>query len=216
MFCPSCSTKAIEGAKFCKSCGMNLNVITQALNGGIVTADPAREREYKRIRRQISEGIQGTAIGTAVIVAAVLTYAFIPNNVYTYVVCLVLALFGIVKLFRSIGSIIDARVGTKLLDPELQPRTTGSLTPPAGFQSSAIPQRPSQRLSADQPNPSAPPAQNTRPVSMSGMLPQPPQRTGNLPAEPPPRQGTGRINREQSTPLRRLEKDDDLISRLRN
>jgi len=26
----------------------------------------------------------------------------------------------------------------------------------------------------------------------------------------------GRINREHSTPLRRLEKDDDLLSRLRN
>jgi len=195
---------------------MNLNVITQALNGGIVIADPAREREYKRVRRQVSEGIQGIAIGTAVIVAAVLTYVFIPNTVYTYVICLVLALFGIVKLFRSIGSIIDARVGPKLLDPEYQPRTTGNLTPPAGFQSGAVAQRPSQRLSPDQAKPPAQPAPSTRPVSMSGMLPPPPQRTGNLPAEPPPRQGTGRINREQSTPLRRLEKEDDLISRLRN
>ena len=30
------------------------------------------------------------------------------------------------------------------------------------------------------------------------------------------RPGTGRINREHSTPLRRLEKDDDLMSKLRN
>ena len=34
MYCPSCSTKATEGAKFCKSCGMNLNIISQALTGG--------------------------------------------------------------------------------------------------------------------------------------------------------------------------------------
>lgn len=217
MFCPSCSTKAIEGAKFCKSCGMNLNVVTQALNGGLAIADPARDREYKRVRRQISDGIQGVAIGTAVIIAAVLTYIFIPKNAYTYVVGLVLALFGIVKLFRSVGAIIDARVGPKLLDPELQPRTTttGNLTVPAGMPSGSVPQRPSQRLSVDQARQAAPPAQNTRPVNMSGPLPLP-QRTGNLSPESPSRQGTGRINREQSTALRRPEQEDDLISRLRN
>jgi hypothetical protein len=196
---------------------MNLNVVTQALNGGLAIADPARDREYKRVRRQISDGIQGVAIGTAVLVAAVLTYIFIPNNAYTYVICLVLALFGIVKLFRSIGAIVDARVGPKLLDPELQPRTstTGNLTAPTSINSGSIPQRPSQRLSMDQTRTSSPPAQNTRPVSMSGPLPMP-QRTGNLPAEPPLRQGTGRINREQSTALRRPEQEDDLMSRLRN
>jgi hypothetical protein len=59
MYCPGCSTQANDGAKFCKSCGLNLSVITQALNGGMVVSDPIRDREFKRARKQISDGIHG-------------------------------------------------------------------------------------------------------------------------------------------------------------
>ena len=69
MYCPGCSTQAAEGAKFCKSCGMNLSVVTQALSGGVSVSDPLRDREFKRARKQVSDGIQGLAIGSAVIVA---------------------------------------------------------------------------------------------------------------------------------------------------
>src|SRR6185503_8283439 len=130
MFCPSCSTQANEGAKFCKACGINLNVITQALNGGVVVSDPMRDREFKRARKQITDGIHGTAVGAALLIAAALPYALMklngmPMNTYVYTLSLAIALAGIVKLFRSIGSIIDAKIGPKLLDPALQPRGTG-------------------------------------------------------------------------------------------
>lgn len=128
MYCPSCSTQAIEGAKFCKSCGMNLGVVTQALNGGVTVTDPLRDREYKRARKQISDGIHGFAVGGAFLAGAALTYFLVPRNSYVYALALGLALFGIIKIFRSVGSIIDARVGPKLLDPALQPRGTGGLS----------------------------------------------------------------------------------------
>ena len=214
MFCPSCSTQANEGAKFCKACGINLNVITQVLNGGVVTSDPVRDREFKRARKQISDGIHGTAVGAALLIAAALPYTLMrligmPMNTYVYTLSLALALGGIIKLFRSIGSIIDAKVGPKLLDPSLQTRSTGGLN---GTQ--AIPAsngKHSQRLPAD---PNRVPA-NTRPVSLEGgmnlsaAMPNPPD-------ESPIRPGTGRINREHSSPLRRLEKEDELMSKLRN
>ena len=214
MFCPSCSTQANEGAKFCKTCGINLNVITQALNGGVVTSDPVRDREFKRARKQISDGIHGTAVGAALLIAAALPYVLMrlvgmPMNTYVYTLSLALALGGIIKLFRSIGSIIDAKVGPKLLDPALQPRSTGGLN---GTQITPTSNgKHSQRLVAD---PNRVPA-NTRPVSLEGgmnlssALPNPPD-------ENVPRQGTGRINREHSSPLRRLEKEDELMSKLRN
>src|SRR5689334_7323992 len=114
MYCPTCSTQAIEGAKFCKICGMNLNVVTQALNGDVIVTDPLREREFKRARKQISDGIHGIAVGSALLVAAALPYilnktvGLLLNN-YITALALALALCGIIKLFRSIGSIIDAR-----------------------------------------------------------------------------------------------------------
>ena len=166
MYCPSCSTQAIEGAKFCKSCGMNLGVVTQALNGGVTVTDPLRDREYKRARKQISDGIHGFAVGGAFLAGAALTYFLVPRNSYVYALALGLALFGIIKIFRSVGSIINARVGPKLLDPALQPRGTGGLSAALASQTTpATNVRPSQRLAVDAlRNPAAQPP-NTRPVA---------------------------------------------------
>jgi hypothetical protein len=218
MFCPSCSTQANEGAKFCKACGINLNVITQALNGGVVTSDPVRDREFKRARKQISDGIHGTAVGAALLIAAALPYALMrlvgtPMNTYVYTLSLALALGGIIKLFRSIGSIIDAKVGPKLLDPALQPRSTGGLNGTQITQASNG--KHSQRLVSDPNRAGAPQRANTRPVSLEGAV----KLSTSLPAPPDEsvvRPGTGRINREHSSPLGRLEKEDELMSKLRN
>src|SRR5712692_4343541 len=156
MYCPTCSTHSSDGLKFCKSCGMNLSVVTQALNGGVVAvSDPLRDREFKRARKQISDGIHGSAVGAALLVAAALPYFLIPNTPWMYTVSLLLALGGIVKLFRGVGSIIDAKVGPKLLDPALQPRGTGSLTNVPAASTGRF----SSRLSGGQPS-------HTRPLAL--------------------------------------------------
>lgn len=219
MYCPGCSTQSIEGAKFCKACGINLNFISQALNGGVVVSDPFRDREFKRARKQISDGIQGSAIGAALLVAAALPYVLMrvietPVNTYVYTVSLALALGGIIKLFRSIASIIDAKIGPKLLDPALQPRATGGLS--ASFAQVAIPPaRASQRLSPDLVKPNGAQPGNTRAVSAESSVSVPPVMPAPL-DESLVRPVTGRINREHSSPLRSLEKEEDLMSKLRN
>src|SRR5262245_57307789 len=197
MDCPTCSTHSSDGAKFCKACGMNLSVITQALNGGVVISDPVRDREFKRARKQISDSIHGSAIGVALLVAAALPYFLVTTTPWIYTISLLLALGGIIKLFRSIGSLIDAKVGPKLLEPGLQPRGTGGLSSdqalPAGV-------RPSQRLGSGPPAP-------TRPVSLDGEAGGLPLQL-ETPGESLARPVTGRINREHSSPLRAFDKDD--------
>ena len=214
MYCPNCSTQSVEGAKFCKTCGMNLNVITQALNGGVVISDPIRDREYKRARKQISDGIQGSAIGAALLIAAAVALFLIKNNTVIYAISLTAALAGIIKLFRSIGSIVDAKVGQKLLDPELQPRGTGGLSSAQIPSAAPTSVRPSRLLNADPSRMAQRPAP-TKPISFQKPEDEPPLKP--LPkSEPPPRVGTGRVNREHSSPLRKLDQDDDLFLKLRN
>src|SRR5437868_15278618 len=99
MYCPSSSTLAIEGAKFCKLCGLNLNIIIQALNGGVIVSDPNREREYKRARKQVTDGINGVAFGAALLSAAIIVYLVIKEALFVYPSTLLLALFGVIKLF---------------------------------------------------------------------------------------------------------------------
>jgi hypothetical protein len=205
MYCPTCSTHSSDGMKFCKSCGMNLSVVTQALSGGVVVSDPLRDREFKRTRKQISDGIHGSAVGAALLVAAALPYFLIPKTPWVYTVSLMLALGGIVKLFRGVGSILDAKVGPKLVDPALQPRSTGGLN---NGQALAAGVRTSQRLSAPVPA-------NTRSFALEGET-RGSALSSEAPVENMVRPMTGRINREHSSPLRAFDKDDDLMSKLRN
>jgi hypothetical protein len=205
MYCPTCSTLSVDGVKFCKSCGMNLSVVTQALNGGVTVSDPLRDREFKRARKQISDGIHGTAVGAALLIGAALPYFLLQSTPWMYTVSLLLALGGIVKLFRSVGSIVDAKVGPKLVDPALQPRATGGLNNGVSVTAGV---RPSGRLVGGQPA-------NTRAFAIENE-----SRNASLSSdssgESMARPMTGRINREHSSPLRAFDKDDDLMSKLRN
>lgn len=228
MYCPSCSTKSAEGAKFCKSCGMNLTIITQAINGSVAVTEPGRDREFKRTRRQISEGIKGAAIGAAILIAALLAYLLITNAPFAYGITLLLALVGLIKLFINIGSILDARVGTKLVDQTLQTRASGGLnstsipSAPAGTKITGEYRSPGARSSGEyrRPTGSRTSSEYRRPIAptaqapVTGTLAENPS-PANPAAEKPPAM-TGRVNREQSMPLRRLEADEDLMAKLRN
>lgn len=59
MFCPKCATQNLEGAKFCRSCGVNVSLVPQALTGQLPEAAPddadcfGRDRK-RRGRREAS------------------------------------------------------------------------------------------------------------------------------------------------------------------
>ena len=213
MYCPGCSTQSNEGVKFCKVCGMNLSTITQALSGVVVVSDPIRDREFKRARKQISDGIQGSAVGAAILLAAALPYFLVQAlTSWLLVWSLALALFGIVKLFRSIGGIIDAKVGPKLLDPALQSRATGGLNGSQLLANGLV--RPSQRLVDPAVKPVAGQRSPTQPVALTTEKEAGSSSRG--PVDGPARPGTGRINRELSSPLSKLDVGDDMMSKLRN
>jgi zinc-ribbon domain len=43
MFCPKCATKNLEGASFCRTCGANISLVSQALTGQMT--QPSSEKE---------------------------------------------------------------------------------------------------------------------------------------------------------------------------
>ncbi len=213
MYCPSCSTQTADGAKFCKSCGLSLSVVTQALNGDSGFSDPLRDREYKRARKQISDGIQGASVGAAFLAASVLAYIFLPIQQPVFLVpTLISALIGLIYSFRNIGKLVDAKVGQKLAQGPAQTRGTGVLGTGPGMAALQSEKRSSAKLSQPVTTPSLNQpalAQGTGP--MGRREPSPP-----LPVDPARPAPTGRINREQSSPLPRDKKGDDLFAKIRN
>ncbi len=85
MFCPKCATQNVDGASFCRSCGANISLIPQALNGELQTA-PANDRldrAFKLRRRRepsLDDGIRHLMMGLAFIVVSVLVGKYSPGG----------------------------------------------------------------------------------------------------------------------------------------
>jgi hypothetical protein len=43
MFCPKCATQNLDGASFCRGCGANISLVSQALTGQMTTQPPAEQ-----------------------------------------------------------------------------------------------------------------------------------------------------------------------------
>ncbi len=54
MFCPKCATQNLEGASFCRSCGANISLIPNALEGNLQPGSASPE-EGRRNRTQSKE-----------------------------------------------------------------------------------------------------------------------------------------------------------------
>jgi zinc-ribbon domain len=73
MYCPGCGTETSENQKFCRSCGMGLQMISQAVAKHLSTADssgPPVEREASKLRRMstLLWGMAAVFVGMALIV----------------------------------------------------------------------------------------------------------------------------------------------------
>ena len=88
MFCPKCATQNLEGASFCRTCGANISLVSQALTGQMT--QPPAEQEVEE-----SGGFCGTKRRRGKEVT--LDQAF--KNVFSGVAFLLIA----IALSRSIG-----------------------------------------------------------------------------------------------------------------
>jgi hypothetical protein len=82
MFCPKCATQNDERASFCRSCGVNISLVSQALSGQLPPAEQPAQDLYSRKRRgqeaSIEQAIQGITMGVAFAVVALLVARFAP------------------------------------------------------------------------------------------------------------------------------------------
>jgi hypothetical protein len=67
MFCPKCAAQNLDGASYCRGCGANISLVSQALDGVLSTADvEGLSRSDKRaLKRQDKEVSLGNAFRNA-------------------------------------------------------------------------------------------------------------------------------------------------------
>lgn len=150
MYCPKCGAQNIEDAQFCRGCGENISLVSQALSGQLpasravgydVEGKPydesgrriRREKDLPRVDKAIKTGFMGLAF---LIIAIIIGFTGDRRHDYWY--------WLLIPAFTMIGGGIAEYVrvkhsaATEKRLPDAQPRAA---MPPARARVSAIPPR---------------------------------------------------------------------------
>lgn len=79
MFCPKCATQNMDGARFCRSCGLDISLVPQAMTGSIqpaysneMIAEGESEHKGKRGKQpSIESGIRNIFVGLGFLCVAI-------------------------------------------------------------------------------------------------------------------------------------------------
>ena len=152
MYCPSCGSNNHAEMKFCKHCGTNLGVVSEALTGKIPGKTGADDRMAK-LMRDYYRGRRDTITGAVLIPAGLLTMAIMMaagmNPIGAFFIICWMFFWGASALAGGLGKWIAASGEMKSLGygsqsqiqgsavPLLRPTTQGEL-PSAGFSTAPV------------------------------------------------------------------------------
>ncbi len=113
MFCPKCAAQNVEGAHFCRACGANISLVSQALSGQLPVAQEDDDRYSKRRRRRggppsLDEGVRNSIMGIGFVAVAISLAFFgrpIGANVWWF--WMLIPAFGM--LSKGISDIVRVR-----------------------------------------------------------------------------------------------------------
>lgn len=89
MFCPNCGTKNIEGASFCRACGVDISFVPQAMTGQFSATDSGKtalEKQSNSRRAKttappdVGKGIENLFLGVGFMFVALAIWRFMPGG----------------------------------------------------------------------------------------------------------------------------------------
>ncbi|MGH9764624.1 MAG: zinc-ribbon domain-containing protein [Blastocatellia bacterium] len=119
MYCPNCGMQTAESATFCRGCGSNLSLVSQALSGNLVPAStaPGDSSEPKHPKSMV-DAITKISSGLGFVAAAIFTLYFAPaGSLWWY--------WLLIPAFGSIGAGIATIAQVKM-----NQRSAGALQSP--------------------------------------------------------------------------------------
>ena len=112
MYCPQCATENLDNASFCRGCGANISLVSQALTGSAPAAPvPSEWGEYFSQKRRrgkelpnLEKGIKNIFMGVAFLLASLGAFRYAPNGKNWWFWLLIPAVFmlggGVAEIVR--------------------------------------------------------------------------------------------------------------------
>lgn len=144
MFCPNCGTQSPDDLKYCRSCGTDIGIVSQALTGAL--ALPASSRPSKAERRRARKGaaqgeprldraVSHAFMGLAFLLVSIGVFVFAPAGQLWF-------FWMLIPAFSLLGQAAGEFIRWKQLE-STAPRGVEPVEPAApylpGMQSSAAP-----------------------------------------------------------------------------
>ncbi len=89
MYCPQCATENLDNASFCRGCGSNISLVSQALTGSLPEAASREEadedsssRRQKKKRKNapsVEKGVKNIFMGLAFVIVATMARRYLPG-----------------------------------------------------------------------------------------------------------------------------------------
>jgi hypothetical protein len=137
MFCPKCATQNVEGASFCRACGVNIGLVPQALTGQLPTAVGSEYsvRDWRKLRRKrpptIDEAVRHLMMGIAFVIVSILIGKYSPGG-WTWWYWMLIPAFTF--LGRGISDLIRLNQARgELTPPQISQTPMSSATPVQSF-----------------------------------------------------------------------------------
>jgi hypothetical protein len=128
MYCPQCATPNTDGARFCRSCGMELEAVALVLKGRSTQLIESRGKEpdFETVRESLekhSKAVKGISTGVSLLIVSILIGVamafFVPPQIPWMLAWAVLvgwmAMWGGIEVGNGIAGLVEAKSRLRLL-----------------------------------------------------------------------------------------------------
>ena len=128
MFCPRCAVQNLEGAKFCRACGTNLEIVALALAGQQLPSksDGEPEETWLQMRRRgVSSLVRASGLlGSSLVIGAALGLFSNQSDwiIIWMVFCGWMAVWGVFSLVSGVQALLESRYARAELNETRAPQ----------------------------------------------------------------------------------------------
>lgn len=132
MFCPRCAVQNLEGAKFCRACGTNFEMVALALAGQQLPSDAEPHETWLQMRRRgVSSLVRASGLlGSSLLVGAALGLFSNQNDwiIIWMVFCGWMAVWGVFSMVSGVQALLESKYARAELDVTQTPQALRSGT----------------------------------------------------------------------------------------